>query len=811
MAHVVIEREIGGRKLKIETGKVAKQASGAAVVTMGETIVLAAVTDQALREGMDFFPLTVDYREKGYASGLIFGGRFMKREGRPSEKEILTMRLVDRPIRPLWPAAFSRDVLIQALALSAEPDVDPDILAMIASSAALAVSPLPFGGPLGAVRVACLDGQFKLFPTKDELTKTSLDLVVAGTKSAVLMVEAAASELSENDMVNAIEFGHKAIKDIVAMEEELVAQAGVQKELFTPPPPHPITDVICREHFAAARQAALTPTKFGRRDALQKLCNELVAKYARDAKSTNPELAKDESLPAAWHVKAAFEVLQEKVIRALICENQRCDGRKRDEVRAISGDVGLLPRAHGSALFTRGETQALVAATMGTVGDEQTVESLSGEFSEKFMLHYNFPSFCVGEVKMPRGPGRREIGHGNLARRALKPALPDYTVFPYTLRLVSEILESNGSSSMATVCGGTLALMDAGVPLKAPVAGIAMGLVEEQGEYCVVSDILGDEDHYGDMDFKVAGTDKGITALQMDLKSQGIPTPVMRQALEQAKAGRIKILAEMAKILAAPRPNISQHAPKIIQMKIEVDKIGKLIGPGGKTIRSLEEKYKVTVEVDDLGNVIVASPKRDQAEAAKLEIDGLVGTPEVGKIYMGEVVNIKEFGVFFEIMPGTDGMCHVSELDTSYVKNPEEFCKVGDKMEVKLIAVDDLGRLKLSRRAVLAPGTEVVPQPGRASGEGHGGRGRGGDRGGGRGDRGGREHGRGGDRGGEHRRGGDRGGDRGPRPPREHHEYSDRAEPAAQPAAAPPAPQGQPAAPDAGSGAGASPQGQGPA
>jgi polyribonucleotide nucleotidyltransferase len=424
------------------------------------------------------------------------------------------------------------------------------------------------------------------------------------------------------------------------------------------------------------------------------------------------------------------------------------------------------------------------------------VESLAGEFSEKFMLHYNFPSFSVGEVKMPRGPGRREIGHGNLARRALKQALPDYTVFPYTLRLVSEILESNGSSSMASVCGGTLALMDAGVPIKAPVAGIAMGLVEEGGEHCVVSDILGDEDHYGDMDFKVAGTENGITALQMDLKSQGIPTPVMRAALEQAKAGRKHILAEMAKVLAAPRPNISQHAPKIIQMKIEVDKIGKLIGPGGKTIRALEEKYKVTVEVDDLGNVIVASPKRDVAEAAQREIEGLVGTPEVGKIYMGEVVNIKEFGVFFEIMPGTDGMCHVSELDTTYVKNPEDFCKIGDKMEVKLIAIDDLGRMKLSRRAVIAPGSEAVPQPGRAPGEGHGGRGRGGERGERHGDRGG-------DRGG-HRRGGDRGGDRGGHGPRREHSERhegrvERQESHAEPSASP--------APQSGSAAGPSESG----
>jgi len=450
------------------------------------------------------------------------------------------------------------------------------------------------------------------------------------------------------------------------------------------------------------------------------LRSELIEKYAR--KSSD-----DTSKPEVADVKAAFDALHEKSIRTLIKEGVRCDGRKNNEIRPISCEVALLPRAHGSALFTRGETQALVVTTMGTTSDAQLIESLQGEQSDKFMLHYNFPSFSVGEVKMPRGPGRREIGHGHLARRALKPMLPDFEKFPYTLRLVSEIMESNGSSSMASVCGGTLAMLDAGVPMKAPVAGIAMGLVEENGQHFIVSDILGDEDHYGDMDFKVAGTRNGITALQMDLKSMGIPADVMRRALEQAKAGRFHILDQMASVLAEPRANISQHAPKIVQMQVAVDKIGKLIGPGGKMIRQLEEKYGVKIEVQDDGKVIVASPKRDQAEEAQRAIEGLAGTPEVGKIYMGEVVNIKEFGVFFEIMPGTDGMCHVSELDVAYVKNPQEFCKVGDKMEVKLLAIDDLGRLKLSRKAVIAPGTEAQPTPG---GEGGGGRRGGGDRGG---------------------------------------------------------------------------------
>jgi len=749
LAHIIVEREIGGRKLRIETGKIAKQAAGAAIVTMGETVVIAAVAEQPIREGMDFFPLTVDYREKGYASGMIFGGRFSKREGRPSDKETLTMRLIDRPIRPLWPTGYMRDVLIQCFVLSAEPDVDPDILAMIAASAALTISNLPFQGPMGAVRVGYVDGKLVLNPSFAQLEASKLELVVAGTKSSVLMVEAGAQELSEDDMVNAIEFGHAAVKEIVAMQDELASKVQPKKDVFQAPPTHPIVAHIVKTYLNDAKRAAMTPTKFARRDALKQLRNQLIEKYAKEAKVAAGQPV-DETTPAAFHVKAGFEGLQEKAIRTLIREGVRCDGRKRDEVRPITCEVGLLPRAHGSALFTRGETQALVVTTMGTVSDEQTIESLRGEFTDKFMLHYNFPSFSVGEVKMPRGPGRREIGHGALARRAIKPMLPEYKDFPYTLRLVSEIMESNGSSSMASVCGGTLALLDAGVPMKAPVAGIAMGLVEEDGEHCVVSDILGDEDHYGDMDFKVAGTDAGITALQMDLKSQGIPPAVMRKALEQAKGGRKHILAQMASVMATHRENISEHAPKIIQMKIDPEKIGKLIGPGGKMIRSLEEKYKVTIEVQDDGQVVVASPKRDQAEACKLVIEGLAGTPEVGKIYHGEVVNIKEFGVFFEILPGTDGMCHVSELDVAYIKNPQEFCKIGDKMDVKLIAIDDLGRMKLSRKAVIAPGTEAVGAPSGGGGGGGGG-GRGGDRGGDRGGRpprreggGGRDGGRGG-------------------------------------------------------------------
>ncbi|MCX7806252.1 MAG: polyribonucleotide nucleotidyltransferase [Planctomycetota bacterium] len=701
----VVEREIGGRKLRIETGKIAKQASGAAVVTCGDTIVLAAATDQQVREGFDFFPLTVDYREKGSAAGLIFGGRFNKREGRPTEKEILTMRLIDRPIRPLWPENYSQDILIQSMVLSADPDVEPDVLAMIASSAALALSPLPFLGPVGSVRVGMLDGKYVLNPPPADLEKSSLDMVISGTKDAILMVEAGATEVSNEAVIGAIEFARGAIREIALMQEELARAAGKPKIPEPPPPGREVYELLLKNHLEDAKRAAWTEGKFGRREALKKLADELVAKYAMregEVPGTRPTEA---------DIRAAFEKLQETAIRRQILEGRRCDGRGRDDIRPIEIEVGVLPRVHGSALFTRGETQAIVSVTLGTVQDEQLVESLRGEFAEKFLLHYNFPSFCVGEVKMPRGPGRREIGHGALAKRAIMPVLPEYEKFPYTIRVVSDILESNGSSSMASVCGATMALMDAGVPISAPVAGIAMGLVIENGQTCVVTDILGDEDHYGDMDFKVAGTARGITALQMDIKVSGISTAIMAEALAKAEAARLRVLEKMASVMAAPRSNISEHAPKIIQMRIPVDKIGKLIGPGGKTIRGLEQQFGVTIDVDDEGCVVVASPKRDKAEEAARYIENMCAVPEIGKVYMGEVVNIRDFGVFFEILPGVEGMCHVSELDTSYVKDPNEFCRIGDRMEVKLISIDEQGRLKLSRKAVLNPSWEPPPPP----------------------------------------------------------------------------------------------------
>ncbi len=705
MNHVIVERELGGRKLKIETGKWAKQAAGSAVVTLGDTIVLAAVAEQPMKAGMDFFPLTVDYREKGFSAGKIFGGRFSKREGRPTDKETLTMRLIDRPIRPLFPEGYIRDVLIQNLVVSAEPDVDPDVVAMIATSVALSISPLPFQGPIAAVRVGYVDGQYVVNPGVEALKNSKLQLVLAGTKDAVTMVESEASELPDETMLGAIEFGHAQIKNIIGAIDELVSKVQVTKyEVETVEKPA-VYAQVWKENLEAFRAAATAPGKDGRHEARKNLRDIMVEKYA--AKEGEEASGK----PSVADVKGACDYAWEKIVRRLIREGKRCDGRSRTDIRPIWCEAGLLPRSHGSALFTRGETQALVAATLGTASDEQTIETLRGEVQDRFMLHYNFPSFSVGEVKMPRGPGRREIGHGFLAQRGLKAMLPDYADFPYTIRIVSEILESNGSSSMASVCGGTMALFDAGVPMKAAVAGIAMGLVEDEGEFFVISDILGDEDHYGDMDFKVAGTRNGVTALQMDIKSMGISIDLMRKALLQAKDGRFHILDQMAKVIAAPRENISQYAPKIVKIKIDVEKIGKLIGPGGKMIRALEEKHKVKIEVSDDGNVIVASEKRDQADACRMDIEGLTGTPEVGKVYMGEVVNIKDFGVFFEIMPGVDGLCHVSELHTDYVKNAADIVKVGDKMEIKLIAVDDLGRLKLSRKHVMIEKAGGVPPP----------------------------------------------------------------------------------------------------
>jgi polyribonucleotide nucleotidyltransferase len=693
-----VEREIGGRKLKIETGKVAKQAAGAVMVTYGETVILAAVSDTKPRPGFDFFPMTVDYRERGYAAGMIFGGRFRKREGAPNEKEILTMRMIDRPVRPLWPDGYMRDILISIVVLSADPDNDPDVVSMIGASAALAVSTLPWQGPTGSVRMGQVDGEIVLMPTNKQLEDSKLDLVVSARKGSLVMVEAGASELSEDVIIEALVKAQAATDEIVDMITELTEKVGVEKQVYVAEP-NDLVGKITAEYDERIKEAAKTPTKFGRRDALNVVKDEVVEKCAA---------AEGAEGPTAKEVSKAFGVAKANAIRAIILAGERIDGRKLDEVREISGETEFLPWVHGSTLFTRGETQAIVTTTLGSTGDEELRESLKGEFSHRFLLHYNFPSFCVGEVKMPRGPSRRDIGHGNLALRALRPVLPEFDDFPYTIRVVSEITESNGSSSMATVCGGTLCMMDSGVPIKAPVAGIAMGLVKDGDNIRILTDILGDEDHYGDMDFKVAGTKDGITALQMDIKCDGIDAEILKTALAQAHEGKAHILAEMAKILDKPRSSPPDHAPKIIIMKIDPDKIGKVIGPGGKMIKGIQERTGAQVNIEDDGTVVIAAVDRQGGEAARAEVEGITATPKIGHIYEGSVRSVRDFGAFVEILPGQDGMVHISEFSHEHVKDINDVVKVGDTIRVKCVKIDDMGRIRLSRKAILNPdGSEM--------------------------------------------------------------------------------------------------------
>ncbi|MHC4505120.1 MAG: polyribonucleotide nucleotidyltransferase [Planctomycetota bacterium] len=686
-----VEREIGGRTLTIETGKMARQAAGAVTVRYGGTMVIAAVSDAEPREGIDFFPLTVDYREKGYAAGMIFGGRFRKREGPPNEKEILTMRMIDRPVRPLWPDGYKRDILVHVIVLSADPDNDPDIPAMVGASAALTVSRLPWQGPTGSVRMASVEGELVLNPTYKQRETSKLDLVVAGRKGSLVMVEAGAEELPEGTILEALAKAQTAIDDIVDMQIELAEKVGVEKQSVEAPSTE-LVDSIAGEYLDRIKEAARTPTKFGRKDAIGAVKQEAVEKLVP---------AEGAEGPTAKQVSQAFGEAKARAFREIILAGERADGRTLDEVREITGEVQLLPWAHGSALFTRGETQALVTATLGSTGDEQLIETLKGEFSLRFLLHYNFPSFCVGEVKMPRGPSRREIGHGHLALRALKPVLPTFDDFPYTVRIVSDVMESNGSSSMATVCGGTLCMMDSGIPIKDPVAGVAMGLVADGDNVRILTDILGDEDHYGDMDFKVAGTQYGVTALQMDIKTAGLGSDVLAKALEQAKQARLHVLGEMLKILDKPREAPPDHAPKIIMLKIDPEKIGKLIGPGGKMIKGIVERTGAQVNVEDDGTVVIAAVDRAAGDAAKAEVEAITATPKIGTIYEGTVRSVRDFGAFVEILPGQDGMVHISEFSHKHVKSIHDVVKVGDTLRVKLVNIDNMGRIRLSRKAML--------------------------------------------------------------------------------------------------------------
>ncbi|MDP7478778.1 MAG: polyribonucleotide nucleotidyltransferase, partial [Vicinamibacterales bacterium] len=654
------EVNVGGHPLTIESGKLAKQANGSVVVRYGDTMVLVTACYSSYeREGIDFLPLTVDYRENTYASGRIPGG-FFKREGKPPEKEVLTSRVIDRPIRPLFPSGWRRETQVVAFVISADTENDSDVLALTGASAALAISEMPFERTIAAVRVGLLDGEFLINPTFDQRRRGRLDLMVAGSKDALVMVEAGAKEVSEEEMLHALEAGHEAIQGIIAEIDKMAAAIGKPKlTVEAKVPDAAIAKEVEDQILGPLADAMRIRDKLESYAAVDRVLDEYLA--------TLP----DDDAERRTTAKSVFKALKEQVLRDEVLEHgHRLDGRAFDQIRTITSDVGLLPRAHGSSVFTRGETQALVTATLGTADDQQKVEMVDGEIYRRFMLHYNFPPFSVGEVKFLRGPGRREIGHGNLAERSLLPVVPSEETFPYTVRVVSDILESNGSSSMASVCGATLAMMDAGVPLKSPVAGVAMGLIldEEKGRHAVLSDIAGAEDHYGDMDFKVAGTSNGITALQMDIKVSGITADIMRQALEQARAGRLHILERMRSTLPDPRSNISSYAPRIVTIQIPVDKIRDVIGPGGKTIRSIIERTGVKINVEDDGRVNVASSDDASASKAISIIEELTATPELNKTYLGKVQRITDFGAFVEVLPGLDGLLHISEIAHYRVK-----------------------------------------------------------------------------------------------------------------------------------------------
>ena len=685
------EIQLGERVLSIETGAIAKQADGSAMVRYGDTVVLVTACAQREPKAVAFTPLTVDYREYTYAAGRIPGG-FFKREGRPTEKETLTARQIDRPLRPLFPAGYNFETQVIGFVLSFDPEIDPDVLAVNGAAAALYLSEIPFDTPLGAVRVGRVDGRLIINPTNSEIDKSELSVVVVGSEEGITMVEAGANEVPEAEMLEALRLGHQAIQPICRALRELRAEIGVDKRSVAAAELDPAVLEQARAKIGDQLHAVLTTVlvKRGRGLAVNEVQEALLA----DVPAEDVELR--------GNLKKAFSKLKEEILyREVLQHGKRLDGRAFDEIRPISCQVGVLPRTHGSAIFTRGETQALCTVTLGTPSDVQRVDDLEGESHKRFMLHYNFPPFSVGEVKFMRGPSRREIGHGALAERALRAVLPEVEKFPYTVRVVSDILESNGSSSMATVCAGTLALMDAGVPLVRPVSGVAMGLVKQGDRFAVLSDIAGEEDHYGDMDFKVAGTERGITALQMDIKISGVTHEILQQALEQARRGRLSILELMQQAIEAPRVAVSPFAPRLIFLKISQDKIREVIGPGGKTIRSIIERTGVKIDVDDDGKVCIASADEASGRQAEQIILDLVSEAEVGKVYLGKVERVVDFGAFVQILPGTDGLLHISEIANYRVKNVRDELKEGDKILVKVINIDDQGRVRLSRKAVL--------------------------------------------------------------------------------------------------------------
>ncbi len=686
-----LQIDLGGRPFSIETGKVAKQANGAVMVQYGETVVLVtAVTSEKKREGLDFIPLTVNYLEMTYAAGRIPGG-FFKREGRPSDRETLISRFIDRPLRPLFPKGFQNEIQIIATVLSADQDNDPSILGMIGASSALSLSDIPFEGPIAGAKVGRIDGEFVLNPTHEELEMSDIDIFVAGSEDAIIMVEGSAKEVREEEILEAVLFGHRSLKPVIDLQKQMKSTFGVTpREFELQKPGEPIYEKINAIAQEKIREVFHITEKAKRRERLDEIFQ-----------SASQEIGAEDEISQKM-VKIAFEEIYRKQVRKLIIQKKkRIDGRDLSEIRPISCEVGILPRTHGSALFTRGETQVLAVVTFGTSEDEQKINSLSGETYKSFMLHYNFPPFCTGEVSPLRSPSRREIGHGALAERAILPVLPSSEKFPYTIRIVSEVLESNGSSSMATVCGSTLSLMDAGVPIKAPVAGIAMGLILEDGEMAVLSDILGDEDHFGDMDFKVAGTAEGVTAIQMDIKVRGISKEIMSRVLDQAQQGRFYILSKMKETISEPRKDLSRHAPRIISLQVKQEKIRDVIGPGGKNIRAIIDQTGVKVDVDDSGVVKLASPNYEAIEKAIYMIKRLTQEVEVGALYTGKVVRVLGFGAIVELFAGTDGLVHISQLAEGHVKEVTDVLKEGDEVLVKVIDIDPQGRIRLSRKAAL--------------------------------------------------------------------------------------------------------------
>ncbi len=706
------EIEVGGRKLIVENGKMAKQANGAVLVRYGDTAVLVAVTSSAEpREGVDFFPLTVDYEEKMYSAGKIPGG-FIKREGRPPQSAILKSRLIDRPIRPLFPKGFRNDVQVTATVLSFDQDNPPEVAGMLGASCALCVSDIPFNGPIAGVRVGRINGEFIINPTVEQTDKSDLDLMVAGSRDAVMMVEAGAKELPEEVILEAILFGHEEIKRLVAFQDDIAAACGKEKKEYKLFEVDPEIDAAVRE-FATGKidTAVRNPDKLAREEATKAVLDETIEYMHDKLHEINEDIDKE--------IGTIIHDITKEVVRHMIThEKIRPDGRELEEVRPISCEVGLLPRAHGSGLFTRGQTQVLTITTLGAIGDEQIIDGLEPEYTKHYLHQYNFPGYSVGEARPARSPGRREIGHGALAERALVPVIPSIEEFPYTIRLVSEVLESNGSSSMGSVCGSTLSLMQAGVKIKRPVSGVAMGLVKDGDAHTILTDIQGMEDALGDMDFKVAGTTEGVTAIQMDIKVAGIDREILSDALAQAKRGRSFILGKMLEVISEPAPDLSPYAPRVKTIKIEVDKIREVIGPAGKMVNKIIEETGVTIDINEDGNIFVTSPNIEGIDKAIKMIEDIVREIKVGEIFEGTVTRIASFGAFLELLPGREGMCHVSQLSTKRVDKVEDVVKIGDKLQVKVIEIDDRGKIDVSHSAVLDPN---APQKTRSSSSGGGG------------------------------------------------------------------------------------------